>query len=403
MKQFLFLLFISSTCFGANTMFSASHRFVVQGFAPTEAPQITSWADDVASKVEAIIKKEIVVRDGQQIKIIARHDDANRGRVDKAQTYVDDLLQQQIDVINPEKIDQEDILEALVELLMNRYVIEGQTTSQRKAHLGSVPEWLSVGLAQNLFPQLRSRNRQGGLARWNHQEKLMWEDLMKLDSMPAGRWGQKMDAALGIQWLLTLHNADAVLRSYIGRLCSGGNVTPEQFATELLKFPTIVDLEKNWDLWIAQQQDVHDELGEIDQGGIDQLKRLLLINPADYGVVSSKVPSSLTFAQLVEWRDESWLPRLAERISIKIKFLSIGRPPEYQDVVNRYAVFLDALRGVAPGYSGGLFGHKPSDDQLTELLRQANQAVDDLEKRWAKQREYLDQFDAGQSYFRIMP
>ena len=202
---------------------SVSHRFIAGGMSSPENVSLAAAAEEVAGKIEKFTRLTIPFAKGESLQMLVRRStNEPNGRVVKAQGWVDRTLMQKLILVNSERIDQEDVLEGLCWLLLNRYVIGLQTFEQKISRLGSVPDWLSTGAAQNLYLALRTRNRQVVIRRWLRNEDLPFNQILDLDVLPAGRWGEKAFCGLAVDWFASQPNPAVVFENFFSCLAEGG-------------------------------------------------------------------------------------------------------------------------------------------------------------------------------------
>ena len=296
---------------------------------------------------------------------------------------MDRSLAQKLIVFNPAAADQEDVLEGLCWLLLNRYVIARQDAVQRNARLGAVPDWLSAGLSQQLFPELRARNSRVVLRYWTQGDSLPLAELLNFEVLPEGRWSEKAFCGLAFEWLASQPRPGELFGGMFARLANGEPVTPEWLAQALIGKSSARDMEKAWDLWLAEQTQVKRAGAELYTEQIDALRRLLDVRPEELGVkTGEKVPPVLKLSDLIRLRKQPWIPDLAVRLSLKVKGLGIAEPAEFRELTERYGAFLDTLSGCGPG--GFLFGwFKPSEATLRTKLQAADKEFNRLRRRTA--------------------
>lgn len=105
-------------------------------------------------------------------------------RFRRAQGWVDGMLQQRLILGRGDELDREDALEGLVWLLLNRWPIQRQSGADRARELATVPDWLSVGVAQNLYAELRARNAATIQTRWREDRLTAWPELVEGEFLP---------------------------------------------------------------------------------------------------------------------------------------------------------------------------------------------------------------------------
>ncbi len=371
----------------APTAISATRRFVVSGLTSIENVNLAASAEEVAEKVEAVVGLPLPLTRYQPMHLLAREGEGGRGQVIKAQGWVDRRLTQKLIIVNPVRADQEDVLEGLCWLLLNRYVINKQTFEQRARRLGTVPDWLSVGVAQNAYLALRSRNSQVVVQRWRAGDAMVFADILNLEYLPPGRWGEKAFSGVAVDWLASQPKPGAVFDALFSTLAEGQRIAPEQIAGLVTGSQSLRDLEKGWDLWIAQQTLVRRNWGGVSPEQIAALKQALIVQPAVLGVDTGRgVPAAMRPIDLIESCDQRWMAPLAVKEAFTIRSLGIGEAQEFRDVAERYGLFFDALARRSSAWFARL---RFSKSKLRSLLDQADRALDEFQQLVGRREQYV--------------
>ena len=382
----------------SSPIVSSSHRFSANGLSSAGNLSLVTWADQVAVKLEGVTALPLPFAKGEALRFSVKTDTNNtQGRIVKAQGWEAGLLSQKLVIINSSRTEQEDLLEGLCWLLLNRYVVNRQGSQQRETHLGTVPDWLSVGIAQHLYPSLRSRNIRAVLDRWRENEALPVRNVFQQEYLPDGRWIEKAVCALAVDWLTAWEQPDPFFEAVFNRLAENEPLTSEWFMQSgLVPAHREIELEKSWDLWIARQQLLGQDLRSLSFKSLADLKTALVIRPADYGVFSNEVPSVVSPERLIRLRDQPWVPRLATRVSLKIKSIGIGQSGDGQAVFHQFGRFFDRLAEQTAPRKGlkRLIGPPAvSVRELESLLANAEKALADLERTIAMQETYLGRIE----------
>ena len=357
-----------------------------------ENAALADSAEDVAKKIEDMMGRRLPFQRGQTLQLSVRfQEDRPPVQVIKAQGWVDRQLAQKLVIVNPGTVDQEDVLEGLCWLMLNRFVVARQTFEERTKRLGTVPDWLSVGVAQSLYLSLRARDSQVVLKRWHREESLALADVLALEYMPSGRWAEKAFCGVAVDWLAGLPRSGDVFGAIMDRRARGEKVSADWLAERVAGRPEVRAAEKEWDLWIAQQSNVKRHLGGATEEDVVALRSLMSVRPEEFGIITAtNAPSEMSLAELVKYRREPWMVSLAAVLSLKVKGLGIGASPEFREVVARYGKFLDGLAGHAAG--GGfsrLVRNVPSGRGLELLLESADDGLETYRREVRARGEYV--------------
>jgi len=354
---------------------SASKRFVVFGLSTARNVQLGAGADEIADAVEQMVGRELPFARHEVIRVIVQNSEQlDGGRVIRAQGWADRQIVQKLRIINPDKADPEDVLEGFCYLLLNRYVITKQDLEARERFAGVVPEWLSVGMAQNLYPNLRARNGRLVVQAWLNNQTLSLAEILKLEYLPEGRWREKAMAGLAVSWILTHPNAPVFFDTVFRYAAEGKAVTLDLLADPDVLNRSPAQLEKEWDLWIAQQTKVKRALGGITPDRVEALQYLLVVSPSAMGFPEREdMPVRMTPDEMIDSWDTDWMPALATALSLKIRGLGIGEAPAFRAVLDDYGQFFDALsRCGSRSWFARLIGRGPRPGQLHRLLKKAD-------------------------------
>lgn len=370
--------------------FSATRRFLVTGLAPAAAADVGRWADDVARRVEEWFGPPPFDRGAYvELACIATLE-GGLSRVTREQALDDGALRQRLVMAGLEELDQEDALEGLVWLLLNRCAAAHRTAGAKRARPTRVPDWLAVGVAQNLYPELRQRTMRVGLERWESGAAVSPRILVHRGAMPEGRWAEKVDAALFVAWIESVPEAKAIFADALRRMAAGAPPTPAWWLVTAQGGADEGLAEREWELWVAQQRDARRGWGREDERGLRALRELQAWPETElYAVGAPDGIGTIGVRDLVKYRGEKWARRLANRAGVRLRLAAVGQSSEVQAVADRYAVFLGAVTGRAPDDSGGWFSRRPSARRLRALLREADAAFHRLEQDLRARDEYL--------------
>ncbi len=353
---------------------SAMRRFTVSGMATADNVALAASSDDASRRIEQTLGFSIPFTRHELIRILTEVDASLQGgRLIKGQGWADRQLLQRLMINNPNRVDQEDILEGLCWLLLNRLVIARQDISRRTTMLGEVPDWLAVGVAQNLYPALRARN--GGVIsrRWMEGERISFGEILEMEYLPDGRWGEKAAAGLAVGWLLAQPRATMVFDALVQSLASGERLGIPVLVSALGGEMTPVRLEKEWDLWVAQQTQVIRRWGGVSPERLTELQEMLTIRAVELGfAVDDGIPVELSLEALIMFRREKWVLPLATLLSLRVRGLGIGEGESFREVVDAYGRFFDLIaKCVSPGLLTRLFRRVPSEKLLNKQLASA--------------------------------
>lgn len=376
----------------APTVTSPSQRFLVTGLDAAGNAALALAAEEAAERLASFLGMPIPTFRNQPIAIIARRDpERTQSEVRPVQGWTERHLTQKLYLVNPETGDQEDVLEALVWLLLNRFAIARQDPADRRRRPAEMPEWLAVGVAQNLYASFRARNIGLVLSRWRDGDGLALSQILALEYLPPGRWSEKAQCGVAVDWLSSVAREHDLWEVLFDRVAKGGKIEPEWMADRLLGSGSARLLEKHRELWLARQLGIKRIGGTLGSDPLPALDALLTLHPREAGWSGSEpMPETLSLEQLIERRQEPWAPVLARWLTMKLQVLGLGEDVEFQRVLKAYSDFLEQL--AAPPPRGLLiFFHHPRriERRLLGLLQQAETARAEYAKLAAKRTQYV--------------
>lgn len=373
---------------------SHQRHFIVTDMPRRDALEIAIWAESARERLSEWVGKPIPGERSYPIVISAiLRTNEPTGRVLKAQDVTEDgFLRQEITMINPADMDQEDVLEALCWLLLNRWIQVRQPAPDRIRQPGTYPDWLAVGIAQNLYPELRERNYQEVRARENDGDVLSAITVFDQIYLAPGRWPEKARAGLVVAWLAeTMTPANLVAATAAERV-NGGKLDAETMA-RLLGMTDTRSINMAWDVWMAKQnRRLIPGAMSSDHSGVS---RVLELRPEMFGVVTpSPLPEGrMTVDMLIDGREEEWVHRYGRAVSFQLRHEVVGKTPELVKHINPFIDFFDDL--ALPGELGGK-KKKTSPKSARELQsswRKASVSWKAYLDEQQKQQVLLDQYD----------
>jgi len=380
------------------TAISTSHRFLVSGMSSAENAALAAAAEDVAERIEALVGRRLPFQRGETLQLSIRFaEQAPRPQVVKAQGWVDRQLAQKLVVVNPGSADQEDVLEGLCWLMLNRYVVARQDVEARSKRLGTVPDWLAAGVAQSLFISLRARNSHVVLKRWQRGEAMELEDLLALEYLPDGRWAEKAFCGAAVDWLAELPRANELFAAMLDRRARRELITADWLGQRITGSAQAREAEKAWSLWIAQQSNVKRHLGGATEEDLYALGSLMKVRPEEFGITAAtNAPQEMDFEELLDHRREPWMGSLAAVLSLKVKGLGIAASPEFREVVTAYGRFLDGLaKHAAAGWFSRFVRNVPSRRGLERMLAAADESRDGYRRSLRARERYVSGVERG--------
>jgi len=372
---------------------SHQRHFIVTDMPKRDAFEIAVWAESVRERLSEWVGEPIPGERSYPIVISAvlRTNEPN-GRVLKAQDVTEDgFLRQEITMINPADMDQEDVLESLCWLLLNRWIQLRQPAPERIRQPGSYPDWLAVGIAQNLYPELRERNHQEVRARENNGEYQSAITVFDQIYLAPGRWPEKARAGLVVAWMAETMTPAKLVAATANERVAGGKLDGESMQ-RLLGLSDARSLNMAWDVWMARQN--RRLIPGVMSGDLTEVLHVLELRPEMFGVVTpTPLPEGrLTIDMLIEGREYEWVHRYSRAVSFRLRQHVVGKTPELVAHIKPFIDFFDAL--AQPGEPTGKKKKTPpkSARWLRTSWREASAAWTIYLAEQQKQQELFDRF-----------
>ncbi|HMP89311.1 MAG TPA: hypothetical protein PJ991_03870 [Kiritimatiellia bacterium] len=324
----------------------ASHQrnFYITGTNPTLSLELAIWAESLRQRLEALAGTSIPGEHANPIVIEAVvHTNEPVGRaVAVQQADQDGRVRQAVTLINMDDMDQEDILEAISGLLLNRWIHARQSADERRSRPGAFPEWFAVALAQNLYPELKERNLR---VVENAEAMLDYTPASRVflhERFAPGRWREKAHAGLVGSWLVDFLSGPMLITKAAEQIARHGTLSPTSIQLWLeVKDQRSFDMA--WDVWMARQ--IRRVVPGTHSDDPRTIARILEMRPEDLGVF---LPEGLTGSRisvdiLLANRDKNWVGQICQALAWKLQQASIGRSPELVAALRPVVVFFNEL------------------------------------------------------------
>ena len=395
---------------GRAPIYSVDRRFMVSGLTSAENMVLARRLAEQADRVEARTGLPLPMRRDQVMGVMVQSSSAPGAPAMKMQGWDDGRFYQRLVVPSAVRLDEEDLMESLCGLLLNRYAAEYAPAGQRVGTGATVPEWISVGLAQNTQAALRSRNRDWISRELGENRAMPLAQVVKLETLPPGRWREKAYAAAAVEFLFPAGDAQTwtALAKAVGLRQAVDAAWLRQNA------PALRDRkpEEAWREHLEKRIRARPAERGSDRGLQIESKLLQTLNfrPRDLaGGVPDEVPEDLFARDLIEHRGQPWALSVAASLALQVQGLELGAPPAMREVLAHYAAFFRQL-GVPPAEKTAWWKRSRKDpkkiqppDDATWLvaLNQLWQRAEGAHRRFLEQlqsrKQYVDAFDRPES------
>lgn len=391
---------------GRASIYSADRRFMVSGMTSAENMVLAGKLAELAGQVEEKTGMPLPMQRDQVLGVMVQSSSAPDTQVLRMQGWDGGRFFQRLVVPGALRLDGEDLMEAACWLMLNRYAAEYTPTGQRTGMGAACPDWISTGLAQHTQAALRSRNREW-IARESAENRILpLAQVVKLETLPSGRWREKAYAAAAVEFLFP----DGDLNTWAALLKAVGTRQGIDAAWLRKNSPALRDVnpEQAWRAHLEEKSRVRTVEAWSDRGLQieEKLLQTLNIRPHEMGgAVPGDVPSELFARDLIDYRGQEWALSAAAALSLQVQSLKLGAPPLLQDVLASYAAFFDQLTTPPPEkHTWWQRAQKdpkrmqPPDDAtwqvaLNQLWMRAERAHQAFLENHQNRKRYVDAFD----------
>lgn len=384
---------------GSPPATSASQRFVFRGFGRADGTLLSSWADGVTARLEKTLGIRAPFHQLEIVRCSATAQDPREiGEVRMDQDFIEGLLQQWLVVANPEVVEEEQLLESLTQLLLNRYLLDIASRRGTGKKGMSLPDWFTAGMAQELKPELRQRNLEFARERNRTGAHPSMEAVVGWEVLPEGRSEEKVYCGLMVHWLADAIPGSVTWSGVLQRLVAGKPVDADWLADKVLDVGFVGNAEQAWQAWLAERSENRPTPAEVSFEAVAGLKKRLHMQLDDDGLApGADVPQSVGPRELIRYRGEEWARSAARTMETGMRQVVATSGPELAEVAGAYASLLSR---VAEGEKrGGLLGFGKSGAataDLNEELAAAEALLVALEKDVAIRSHYLKTVETAQ-------
>jgi len=381
-----------------STVRSPDRNFVVMDMPSSDALSVMIWADSVNQLISDWAQSPVPGKFVYPLMISAViQEDEKQGRALKFQVYSDDgHLRQKMTMVNPSAMDQEDAVEALCHLLLNRWIHSRPRKAGNLEQHAEYPEWFAVGVAQNIYPELSDRNYK--VIRKNEMNGMYKpaSDIFSFTHAAPGRWPEKAHAGLVMSWMAERVGPQKLMDATANQLARR-EVVDEGFILMLMDFKSRRDMNVAWDLWMARQ-DRRITPGMI-SSDTDSIIRVLEMRSSDFGLVHPNLPPGgrVPPGVLIKARYEPWAKEFCRTVLWRLHQESIGKTPEVRKHVASFANFYDEIIKAQERTSGKKKTKNISTRSLEKIWRKASREWTAFLEMEADRQAYLNRYIDEQS------
>lgn len=368
---------INSSLIDVNVIRSISGRYTVAGTNSIWNASVMRRMEALAVKVERITGLKTSFR-SRRIRVRIADQSSGGSGVTWAQGYKQSQFSQKLNINDYLNVDTAELDLVMCGLFLNGYVFSRQLDSKLKVagwKPDSVPSWLALGVARNLYSSDRAENSSKVLAMYDNGELPSVEQL--LNQFTDSEQALKLDSHLCgmfVLWLSRLSGKAAVFDQLFSSIADNELLIADNFIMMIKGCNSASALERMWVDWIYKQRRVVYEPGVTTSGMVEKLESMLVVTPVE--CLAAKGPAvswNVSFGELILSRKESWVAYCARQKIISLKLVFIGRGSNLVDVIDLYCDFLSALE------------KGKSEKHLTKLLKKAEESKNLMLQRYGDQ------------------
>ncbi len=361
---------------------SASGRFVVLGPKPVRYMGLTQWAEELAERVEGVTGIRLAPCSGCVRIRVQIEGEPKVGQITLESGRIHGRLAQRLTLVNPEVISGEEARLVLCQAIL-RLMVEACLQAHRDGDHAepaetpvNIPSWLLSGVARNLFPEQRARNRDRVVDRWQKGRLPPLVSFVGEHSGPAPDASVILDdpdrfvSGLFIDWLAEQGPESGWFAGVAARLGTDALSSPVWLVDLVNGCRTVSDLEDRWDAWLLEQRYVVHRPGTTTRVAFERLTEALLLYPADFDMpLTGNLYRSARIHDLADVREAPWLDRVVGRKADELRIIAVGRGDDLREVVDAYCAYLESI--TAPRCGG----------EAKALLRKADRTYRTLRYR----------------------
>jgi hypothetical protein len=375
---------VSGSGTGVRTK-SASGRFMVTGPDAAATDEYARWAEDQAARLERLLAAPLPPAGRAPVEIVVMSDKAAGPAVE---TRTAAGLPRALIVNEARRPDYDILQEGLCALLLDACVEERRRERGRPPGGAGVPQWFSMGVAQNLAAETRASNRTIMTGWTPLTERPPISTVWRWTRLPEGWPRNRALCGMAALWLGACKEGASAYAQVLDRLAEGAPVDAEWVAVRLVGVASAADLDRVWEDWLARQGRVVQEFGALSSALIEQLRAELdLVLPAAAGAAPAGAePRRLAPSDVQALRNRSVFVRLlaSEKVQ-RIRAVTLGKAPELVEAGEAYAGFYE-------GIAGGIWSVR-----TRFRLRRADAALQRLAALTRAREAYLDAVEREQA------
>lgn len=358
---------------------SATGRFVARGPDVFTCMAQTRWAEETTGNLERFLGVKFPIRRSEaiEIRLVSGREAAFLPSLvcrEESGLFLRVLVVNTAVSPDPEVMD-----ELLCRALMTGYIRE-RRRGVAGSRMPAIPQWLTMGVAQNLDAAVRGRNRDV-VTEWRPESEVpTLADVFRWESIPEGWPRYRSVCGMVTQWLGTFGVSVSPYVRIMDRLADTGGVREEWLAETLTGLGTGAAMEQAWREWLQRQGNLIHSFGEVSSRLIGQVQAELPL--AVSSGPDNAVPLWLTPREAIARRGEPGVSFAALQKAQRLRSVTLGKAEELVSVGEDFAVFYERLASGAwtVTLSRALGRAEKKLELLAELTRKREAYLDALER-----------------------
>ncbi len=336
-----------------STVRSPSRRFFVSADDPGDRLLLSRWADDVYLRFRKVWRPAVELPAERVFDIIvdAEGEKGVPGAIQFRRNIRGNRVNLGLRIERVSTLDGEQFIEAVCAMILDALIIEAQPEEDRTFYEENAPHWLSVGVAQNLYPSLRTRNQQLVVDLWRSGDLPGMDEILTWRHLPPYRGFKHAVSSVWVAWAAAdnwSQPSDALL-SWIAFLAEGWPITPARLNPEA----SAPNTGEGWEPYVASLQRLFtagDTIGAVERYG--RLRQALQVLPGVSGIPSNLEMSEEEYGLdvLISWRREPWIEIFSHSRQNELSALAAGGPSDYQALIGRAVAFIHSLDSRRPRF-----------------------------------------------------
>lgn len=324
---------------------SASGCVTVIGTDSVQCYAVMRWAERTSEKLVRTLGVDLPYTRRSAL-VVALRDDDGEGHRAVLTPGSAVAARRRLAIYDADAVDMDLAREALCRLVAGELVrVRTAAPGEAGGAPPEAPAWLSRGLSLYLHSGRRPECRDRLMAQWQAGGGVGVADILAGAAADEDRLTPAVHAMF-VDWLLSMPDRAVRMDALLSRLGARQPVDAAWLASIVPGIETASAVEERWAEWVAQRRYVIYEPGVITAQSAALLDSALLLVRGDSGIPLAETIANgaLAWEELVDLRREPWIGDFALQKEADLRLLAVGRGPEFNAVIEAYAVFLKGLR-----------------------------------------------------------